>query len=364
MATLTVALCTWVQAQNDNNINPLNVARAFALNTPAYFVCQLQGQALISNSWQNIQMKFVVRKGDFAITNLTIGDTSIPLPEPIYGLPLGDGGIIRNVFVDAAAISKSGDYVGNGYVQLLQVTKDDHIEVVLRPSDVRVEIPVDLGVYSGGDISVDIKDCVYGYGWGVGEDGKFYVYFPPVGGTYHYVLRLWSTGEPIGEGDLEPFKAVVTPDNVYFGVRYIGNVIEAEFNAVNTDEWIGVPNLQFDCSIPTTDGTNVLGKVIFVDVGGSGGLELIVGADVDVYVQQATSDVGDMPFFVLENRSVTRPWYNETRVNTVVQKVGKVVITIVPKGPYQKGPYLNLHRFYGHPSSPAQPGGTTVIQEI
>lgn len=345
------SVCTWVQAQSDTNINPLNVARAFALKTPAYFVCQLQGQALISNSWQSVEMKFVVRKGDFGITNLTIGDTHIPLPEPIYGLPLGDGGIIRNVYVNATAVTKSDEYAGNGWVQLPQVTKDDHIQVVLHPADVRIEIPVDVGLY-GNDIRLDIENFIYGWGYGVSGD-KFYVYLPPVGGRYHYILRRWSTGEPIGEGYIEPFRATVTPDNAYFGVRYIGNVIEAEFNTVNTDEWIGVPNLGFDCSIPTTAGTNVFGKVIFVDVG-SGGLELVIGADVWVYVQRATSTDGDMPFLALEDHSVTNQWYTETRLNTVQPRVGKVVITIVPKSSVDKL-WLNLHRFYGLPSSSTTP---------
>lgn len=353
LAIFTLSLCTRVQAQSED-VNPLNVARAFALKTPAYFNCWFQGQALVSNTWQQTTMNFIVRKSDFAITNLTINDKVIPLPKPIYGLPLGDGGIMRNVYVNASAMTKSGEYAGNGYVQMQQVSKDDQIEIILRPADVRQEIPVDVGLY-GSDIRFDIDGFIYGYGYGV-SDGKFYAYLPPVGGKYHYILRRWSTGEPIGEGWVEPFKDAVTPEATYFGVRYIGNVIGVDFNSTGTDDWIGVPNIQFDCSVPTDEGTNVQGKVVFTDVG-SGSLELIMGADVHVFVQQVT-DKGDMPFLLLEDHSVNYGGGNvETRVNTVKAKIGKVVITIIPKGPIKYGPYLNIHRYYGLPSSG---GGVTV----
>lgn len=66
LVILILSLCTRVQAQTED-INPLNVARAFALKTPAYFICQLHGQALVSNVWQWTYIRFVVRKSDFAI---------------------------------------------------------------------------------------------------------------------------------------------------------------------------------------------------------------------------------------------------------------------------------------------------------
>lgn len=275
----------------------------------------------------------------------------------MYNLPLGNGGIIRDVYVNASAMTKSGEYAGNGYAQLEQISKDDQIEIVLRPADVRQEIPVDVEKY-GNDIRLDIDSFIYGYGYGV-SDGKFYAYLPPVGGRYHYILRRRSTGEPIGEGWVEPFKNVVTPEAVYFGVKYIGNVIGVDFNSTSTEDWIGVSDIQFDCSVPTDEGTNVQGKVIFTDVGPNGGLELTTGANVYVFVQQAT-DEDDMPFLDLQDHSVNYGGGNiETRINTVKSnKVGKVVITIIPKENYpSNGMYLNIHRYFGAPSSSNGGGG-------
>lgn len=355
---LAIVLCTGVQAQNDTNINPLNIARAFSLKTPAYFKCQLYGLALVSNSWQRTTMTFFVQKSDFAITNLDINGKSIPLPKPIFGLPLGDGGIISDVYVSVAAYTRSGENCGYGSSQLPMVSKNDQIEVVLRPTDVRVEIPVDVSKYAN-DIHLEIENFVYGYGWGTDSDGKFYVSLPPVGGSYHYILRRWSTGEPIGEGYIEPFKGVKTQNDAFLGVTYMGNVLGANFQMESGDEWISIPKIAYNCVIPMTNGTNVNGQVIFMDVG-SGKLELIISGDVDIYVQQVVSQ-GDMPFLELEDHSYHDKWSSETRVNTTIYKVGKVVVTLVPKSPLEYRPWLNIHRFYGLPASVGVVGKTEVV---
>lgn len=346
----TIVFCTCVQAQNDTNVNPLNVARAFALKTPEYFECHLSGSALVSNTWQQVDMRFVLRKGDFAITNLSINGTSIPLPEPIYGLPLGDGGVIRNVYAHANAYTKDGQYAGYGYGQSPQLLAGGRIEVILQPADIVVELPIDVSQYDDGDIDLEIENFIYGYGYGE-SGGKFYVSLPPVGGRYHYILRQRSTGQTIGEGWLEPFKSVTTTKDGYYGIGYIGNVMSLDFRSQSGEDWIGIPIPEFNCSVPTTGGTNVMGKVFFANVG-TGGLELVIGMDAYVYVQQVTEN-GDMPFLSLEDRSVHyESGYTETRVNTTAYNVGKVVVSIIPKGPVDDGNHwLNVHRFYGTPSS-------------
>lgn len=340
---VVVASCAFARAQNDTQVNPLDVGRAFALKSPAFFKLQLQGRTLMGDSWQDTIMLFAVRKSDFAITNLTINGVSIPLPKPIYGLPMGDGGIMADVNINATAFTASGEFAGHGYNFVRLVSVNDQIEVVVRPADVRRQIPVDVGRY-GNDIKLEIEEFIYGYGYGVDGD-KFYVYLPPIGGKYHYILRRWSTGEPIGEGWVEPFKDPVVSENAYVGIRYLGNVIGVEFNKSTVDEWIAVPHVQYDCSIPTEDGTNVFGKVISVDVGAQS-LEVIVNGKVDVYVYQATAD-GDMPLLKLEDRST----YHETRVNTIVGKVGKAVVVIVPYDASGNS-WINLHKYLDVPSAP------------
>ncbi len=358
-----IVLCTCVQAQsnNDTNINPLNVARGFALKTPTSFQCNLYGDALVSNAWKQVSVQFRVRKSDFAITNLSINNNNIPLPKPIYSLPLGNGGVLRNVSVGVSGWTESNEYGGNGRSYYPEITKDDQIEVVLNPSGIRQEIPVDVGVY-GGNIQLDIEGFNYGYSYGV-ENGKFYVDLPPIGGKYHYVLRL-STGEPIGEGIIEPFHNAVTDNATFFGVKYAGNVLGVEFNSPSgNDSWKGVYNIGFDCIVPRVDGSITTGKVLFVDVG-SGDLELSVNQDVYIYVQKVTEN-GDMPFLPLENHSVASQGYVETRMNTTSGKIGKVIIIIIPKS--EKGVvgtfYLNLHRFYGPLSIPTGggSGGSTGV---
>ncbi len=346
LSVLVIAIsCAWAQGQDAEQINPLDVGRAFALKSPTYFKCTLYGNALVGDVWQPTIMEFVTRKSDHGITNLVVNGMIIPLPKPIYGLPMGDGGIIKDVNVNVTAFTDSGEYAGNGYTYAQAVSTGDQIEVILRPADVRREIPVDVGRY-GNDIKLEIEGFTYGYGYGI-DGGKFYVYLPPVGGTYHYILRRWSTGEPIGEGWIEPYKDPVISNNAFVGIRYIGNVVGVEFERRVSDQWISVPRQSFDCSIPTEDGTNVLGKVIWADVGQSS-LEVSIHGSFDVYVYQATEE-GDMPLLELEDHSSNY----QTRVNTVRNKVGKAVIVVVPRdSSAEQTTWIDLHKYLGSPSLP------------
>ena len=155
----------------------------------------------------------------------------------------------------------------------------------------------------------------------------------------------------IGEGWLEPFHSVVTPDNAYVGFSYIGNVQGVEFTQPDGVEcWASVPSISFDCSVPMNGGSNVLGKVIFADVG-PGALEIVLNGEYDVYVQSATSSDGDMPLLPLKDDSTSGQYWSQTRVHTFSQNVGKVVVTIVPKPSNNvSGPWVAFHRYYGLPS--------------
>jgi hypothetical protein len=327
----------------DPKINPLNIARAFALRTPDYYQGHLWCQMLVNGSFREMEMQFTMTK-DYSITKLEVDGTRISLPEPIHGLPMGDGGLMKQVSLNINGMTKEGEYAGNGYTFKTVVSKGDNLTVALTPADIRQEIPIDVGRY-GNDIQFILEDFTYGYGWGV-DGSHFYVYVPPVGGRYHYLLRRWSTGEIIGEGWLEPFKQPVTADNAYVGVTYIGGVQEVSFpNEEGLDDWSSLCNVDLNCRIPTTEGI-VTGKVVFADVG-KGGLEIIVSGEYWVYIQLATGKDGDMLFYPLEDHSSSGDGWYETRVNTLGIGVGKAVITIIPKpGNTRNNPWINFHRFY------------------
>src|SRR3989344_2646992 len=360
-----IAFCMCVQAQDDA-VNPLNVARGFVMKPPTSFECNLNAKSLVNDLWQDTWMRFVVRKSDFAITNLVINDVNIPLPKPIFGIPMGNGGRMKDVNLNVDARSSKGAYAGYGYTYLRNVIKGDRIEVILRPGDIKTVLPLPLGT-DPNDVELDIEGFPYGYGYGSDENGNFAVYLSPVGGSYPYILRKRSDGSPLGQGTLEPFKEPVTPDEGYVAIRYIGNVVGVEFPSDRTDAWFILGSISFDCSVPTTAGTNMTGKVMFTDVD-AGGLELSLWGDVTFYVHQVTEQ-GDMVALELKDNSVVYPWGKETRVNTANMNVGKVVVTALPNGskPIDRG-WINFHRFYTAPSfgggggsSPATPVTTTEI---
>lgn len=346
VAKVGLAAESSVATPPDPNVNPLNVARALVLKTPEYFRGFLQAEMLISNAFQSVEMRFDMTR-EFVITSLTVNGEEIALPEPINGIPLGDGGLMRNVYIQVNGQTVSGEFAGYGYLQKLVVTKDDSLQVVFLPADIKQEIPgVDVARY-GGDLELVIEGIPSGYGYGYGtENGHYYAWVPPIGGRYHYILRQRSTGAVIGSGWLEPFQPTVTPSDAYLSVTYVGNVREVRFlDQVGMDSWAGVDSISFDCLVPTDDGTTVNGKVLFVDVG-SGGLEIAMGGQFDIYVQSATSDLGYMPFLPLEDRSTSGDGWYQARVNTISRNVGKVVVTIVPRPENtRENPWVTFHRF-------------------
>lgn len=332
------------------DINPLNVARAFALKTPDHYQCFMSCEMLISNKLQYTDMTLNIRESDGGITSMSINGVVIPLPEPIYGIPLGDGKMMRNVYLHVNAMTSDDEYAGSGYVQKQEVLQGDNLVVVISPATIPQKIPFDVSKY-GTDIQIVIDDFPYAFGWGI-QNGEIYVYLPPVGGTYSYTIRRSGDGMVIGSGVLEPFQKPITSNDAYVGISYVGNVVGLKFpEPSGADSWVDLENVVFDCSIPTEDGSTIMGKVIFVDVG-SGGLEISLNGKFAVYVQSASYDEGDMPYFELEHHDYSYPeygWYY-TVVNTTVMNAGKAVITIIPKTTVPQKVYMNLHRFYGTPS--------------
>lgn len=350
-----IALCTSVQAQSDTTIDPMTVARGFVMKPPTSFDCSINAQSLVNDKWEATSMQFTIRKSDFAITKLTVNGVDIPLPKPIFGIPMGNGGHMKSVNLNVSARSATGAYAGYGYTYLQNVVKGDRMEVVLRPGDIKIVLPLPSGI-DPNDVVLDVEGFFYGYGYGSDENGNFAVYLPPIGGSYHYTLRKRSDGTPLGQGVLEPFKKPVTANDSYVAIKYIGNVVGVEFPNDRTDAWFTVEGVRFDCEVPTTAGTNMPGKVIFTDVD-VGGLALTVWGDVSFYVYHVT-DLGDMVALEIEDHSISLPWGKETRVNTVSKNVGKVVVAAMPNGPKPiERAWIGLQRYYVAPWGGGDGGG-------
>jgi hypothetical protein len=333
-------------------MSPLEVARAFVLKPITHYQAFWQGDMLINNAWKYTSMSFYMAK-DFSIIGLTVNGVAIPITteSPLWGIPMGNGGFARNVYLSVEGLTDSNDFAGGGYLTKDMVKAGDSLVVVLSPAEVNTTVPFDVATY-GNDVGIDIEDFGYGFGYGV-QGNTLRVSLPPVGGTYHYVLRQRSTGIVIGDGTIKAFYDTVADNDVYTGAKYLGNVLEAVLpQPAGWESWTTVPSMNLNCSIPTTAGTTVAGQVVFVDVGASGGLELILSGQFWVYVQKATV-TGDMTLVPLIDHSSTNQGWDETRVNTNPANgaPGKVVISIFEKpGNTVANPWLNVHRFYG--SSP------------
>jgi hypothetical protein len=330
------------------------IARAFVLKPYARCQCFLQGNMLVNGGWTWMNIDFTMEK-DGAITQMFVNSVQIPIPTPIYGIPLGDGGLMRDVYLNVNATTADGEYAGFGYLQQEAVSKGDNLIVELTPAGIKTEIPFDIT--NAGNVQLIIEGFPYGYGYG-SENGKFFVELPPVGGRYHYIIKRWSDGVVLGEGWVEPFKPTEESNDTFVGVSYLGNVVEVGFKQpAGVNDWETIAGFDLNCTIPTTTGSSVMGKVFFADAG-AGNLDLMISGDYLVYVQSATS-TGDMPYLLLANHSTNNQGWIETRMVTTAGSIGKVVITIIPRPGAvnnQAKPWLSVYRFYGPWTADGGPG--------
>ncbi len=329
--------------QTDPAVDPVMVARAFALKTPDHYEVWLYGTMLVSNDWQAYRFTAMM-DGEFNITDLRINDVAIKLPKPIRSLPIGDGGLVRNVDLSVLAYSDTGEYVGSGSLNKPLVFAGDSLTIELRPSEIKIAIPgVDVAAYEyGGDINLRIPG-LSNYGWG-NEDGNFFVYMPVVSGTYDYELIQRSTGKVIGAGKItNPFKPVQVSKDAFVGLNLQGNVRQVKFDRGQGDGQAYLAT-SFDCQIPVGNGVSD-GKVFFLDVG-QGALELAVSSAVTVKVYQATAS-GDMTEVPVSNLTYQPNADYYTHIATP-SKVGKVVVVVTPFGKAWKDRSgFSFHRFYG-----------------
>lgn len=361
LAAIVIGACTSVQAAAGPvtvnttpatcAINSLDIACAFALKPPSTYHGYMDCDMLVSNAWVWMYMEMDMVKdanGVLAITSLTINNVQIPMPEPVYGIPMGDGGVARDVYLYISAMTKTGDYSGWGELRTNVVSKGDSLLVTLMPASITQILPVDVTGYNM--VQVVIENFPYGCGWWI-EDGQLHVSFAPVGGEYHCVVYDMS-GNVIWDGMVEPFKPAISSDDSYVGVALMGNVVGAEFTQPDgQDGWTYISNIKMDCSIPTDDGGVLTGKVVYVDCG-TGGLEMRIGGSYSVYVYSATTG---MPSLDLRDNSHGNQYPSQTWVNTTAINIGKVVVAIIPKTNNSFGKtYLELHKFYVLPSGIGQ----------
>lgn len=338
--------------QTDPAVDPLMVARAFALKTPDHYQVQLSGTVLVSNSWSSFIFQAVM-DSEGNITGLRINDVAIKLPKPIHSLPIGDGGVVKDVEVFVAGFSVTGEYVGYGRLYKGLVFGGDNLTVEFRPAVIRVVVPgVDVVGY-GNDIRIKIPALEeYGYGWGSDAEGNFFVDLPVVGGTYDYELTQWSTGRVIGTGKINgPFKPVETSKDAFIGLTLQGNVRQVKLTD-DPNRWVRL-NSRFDCQVPVGGNSVSMGKVFFMDVG-DGGLDFVADVAVAVNVYRVT-DSGDLTEVPVSNLTY-QPNPYQTHIATP-SKTGKVVMAVTPLG--KVGDYVPnffFRRYYG-PMPPPDTAG-------
>lgn len=126
-------------ALNEIGLSLDNSVRVFTdvvgFQPPPYYDCYLLGNISKNNTVERTIMSFRLAK-NFSITSLTVNGKPIALPEPIYGLPLGEDGLMKDIHLVIWCgawndFTNNGD-VGNGYIKKDVVLKGERLTVVLK----------------------------------------------------------------------------------------------------------------------------------------------------------------------------------------------------------------------------------------
>jgi hypothetical protein len=126
-------------ALKKHSLSSFNSVRVIAdvvdFQPPPYYDCYLIGNISKKKNSESIVMSFRMEQ-NFSITRLIVNGNKVPLPEPIYGIPLGESGLLEDIHLviwpgASNDFSNNGD-VGNGYIYKKAVSKGDRIIVVLK----------------------------------------------------------------------------------------------------------------------------------------------------------------------------------------------------------------------------------------
>jgi hypothetical protein len=231
------------------------LARAFLTYRTVYYEGAISARQLVNNSWINVRMHFVMDTS-LRITNLSINDIVIPLPKPLFGLPVSDNGY-QNFIMNLVSRDVDGEVSGTGSFSSRLLTADDLIIVTVVPKFPPVFIPVKITDRESIQLIMTGTD-----NWATSYDPVrqgFLVYVLDGSTSAEYQIATFD-GLILSRGLLVPFHDVLPYTNLTVNLRLAGNIVEVRFGDLS---YANFPGQRFDSTV-IRDGEIIPAKVFAI----------------------------------------------------------------------------------------------------
>lgn len=301
------------------------LARAFLDYTADHYLVYFNGQNFVSNQWQYVNMQLTLDLNQYA-TNLNINGNTIPLPQPLNGIPIPAGGY-QDVNVSVQEVDKYGNIAATGNFSTNFLGQGSPIPVTMIPTLPPTAIQLPPGL-NPSEINVSLTGA--NGGWGYSYDPVTGLLTISVFGDISTDVGYTVTDEDgglIARGTLPFFQAKPGAGSNTNSVLTLDNAGGVVNMPLGTEGFNYGQNLPLDGSVER-NGSAVNAKVITVpDVNNSDLYVYLLGSNVKVEVRQ-WSPSGDLQ---LVPSTITTDAYGDTTLITS-QPVQKAIITILQTG--------------------------------
>jgi hypothetical protein len=319
--------------------NAETLAQAFLLHDTDHYTAY--GWSYNRDSGTSIGMDMVLDQNLF-ITNMTINNTNIPLPQPLAGVPVPSAGY-QDFYVQITAVDKNGNPAAQGQFQTNYLAQGGLISISMTPQFPPAAIQLPRGL-DAGTLTVTIDSGFNGWGWSYDPTtGLLTINVSDPSSTDVGYTVTDGSGGLLAHGTLPFFQSspgAGTGTNSVFDLHNDGGYVVMPLGTNGYNYQMSLP---FDSDVVRSNQW-VSAKVIGVpDVGYQSKLYIssynLNGGTIEVRKWSATGAMDILPC------SVSNDQYGGTTVMTS-NYVNRVVVTVLPGQNSHNRFYLYVARTY------------------
>ena len=334
IAVLSALNVSLVSAQT-NHVNAEQVAHAYLTYPVDHYTGKMWASTLTpSNTPVQIEIDFAMTK-DLWITNASINQVNVPLPEPLGGLPIPVSGY-TDVGFQLVAWDANGNWASQGFTNINFLPNQSSFSIAMYPHYPPVGVPVTTK--DPGSIQVTLFGGNNGAGWEYDASLKEVIIYAQNVNGEPVNYQITDSSGLLAHGTLPFFQAPTgnSVQNMVVNPQQIGGVVEGDVDGPNW--WL--QGLKFDTTVLRTN-VYVPAKVIDVpDIAYQSGLEVYVygvaGSTIEIWSDTGDGPLQGVPFTVVsQNNDPVNGW----TIITTPQYLDKAVVTI--RSPAKGFPFGN-----------------------
>ena len=219
LLSVLVAMITSVSSASAQKFRDAEeMAQAFLLRDADHYTGYVNALTVENDRETYLSMEFAM-SSDMLITNLSINGTNVPLPKPLYGLPIPKAGF-RSFNMSLNALDKGGYMAASGYYWTNSLLRGDKISVLMEPMMPATFVP--FPTENPDSLMVEITGAD-GWGWGYDTARGGFVLQIAAGTIGAEYKIIDPNGDILKRGMIDMFSSTeVVDDNSVVNVHQVG----------------------------------------------------------------------------------------------------------------------------------------------